>query len=345
MKKIKFLVILFLLLLTRSVTLQAQDIIEVSIQGISDGIKNSKRRDRDEAIMDAKLQAVEKAGVNIKSVTEVENFMLKKDWIQSKAEAYLMPGFKIIDIGYGTDGLYHVVLTGKVRTATAKPTYGQTINTVTTVTDIDGNTYKTIKIGDQVWMTENLKVTHYSNGDAILNMTDYMDWGNLSSGAYLNYGNNKGKRSTYGRLYNWYAVNDSRGLAPKGWHVPTDLEWKELEMYLGMGQSQADDTGNRGTNEGGKLKKPGTAHGITHWNSPNTGATNESGFSALPDGSRDYLYYGYCHLLGYYANFWTSTEPPGIGDAFYRNLHSGRSKIYRNGGNKHHAFSVRCVKD
>ena len=115
MKKLNLLIIVLSLFLIKTASLQAQDIIEVSIQGISDGIKNSKRRDRDEAIMDAKLQAVEKAGLNIKSVTEVENFMLKKDWIQSKAEASLMPGFKILDIGYGEDGLYRVVLIGKIR--------------------------------------------------------------------------------------------------------------------------------------------------------------------------------------------------------------------------------------
>jgi hypothetical protein len=99
----------------------AQEVIDVSVQGISDGQRDSKQRDRDEAIMDAKLNAVEKAGVSIKSVTEVENFQLKKDWIESQADAYLLPGFSIIEIGYGEDGLYHVVLTGKVSTQGITP--------------------------------------------------------------------------------------------------------------------------------------------------------------------------------------------------------------------------------
>ena len=149
-----------------------------------------------------------------------------------------------------------------------------------TVTDIDGNTYQTVKIGDQWWMAENLKVTCYRNGDAIPNITDGTTWASLSTGAYCEYNNDINNVATYGRLYNWYAVTDSRNIAPAGWHVPSDAEWKQLEMYLGMSQSEADATGWRGTDEGGKLKEVGTMH----WNSPNTGATNESGFTALPGG-------------------------------------------------------------
>lgn len=133
-----------------------------------------------------------------------------------------------------------------------------------TVTDIDGNVYKTVTIGNQAWMAENLKVMRYRNGDAIPNVTGGTDWSNLSTGAYCSYDNDDNNIDTYGLLYNWYAVDDSRNLAPEGWHVPTDEEWKELEMYLGMSQSEADDTGYRGTDEGGKLKEVGT----THWQSP-----------------------------------------------------------------------------
>ncbi|MEJ2629601.1 MAG: fibrobacter succinogenes major paralogous domain-containing protein, partial [bacterium] len=107
-----------------------------------------------------------------------------------------------------------------------------------TVTDIDGNTYQTVKIGDQWWMAENLKVTHYRNNDEIPNVTYWGDWHDLSTGAYCDYNNNEGNVSTCGHLYNWYAVNDSRNIAPEGWHVPTDEEWKELEMYLGMSRSE-----------------------------------------------------------------------------------------------------------
>lgn len=129
--------------------------------------------------------------------------------------------------------------------------YGSTISFTTleditgTVTDIDGNVYQTVKIGNQWWMAENLKVSHYQNSDAIPNVTNNSDWGNLSTGAYCAYNNDNVNISTYGLLYNWYAVADSRELAPTGWHVPTDEEWKQLEMSLGMSDSEANDRGWR----------------------------------------------------------------------------------------------------
>ena len=109
-----------------------------------------------------------------------------------------------------------------------------------TVTDTDGNVYKTVKIGNQLWMAESLKVSHYRNGDTIPHVTDGSTWVTLTTDGYCDYDNNETLVATYGRLYNWYAVIDPRGLAPSGWHVPTDAEWKELEMYLGMSQSDAD---------------------------------------------------------------------------------------------------------
>lgn len=171
-----------------------------------------------------------------------------------------------------------------------------------TVTDIDGNVYKTVKIGNQVWMAENLRVTRYRNGKAIPNVTTKSKWKKLKKGAYCSYKNNDSNIGTYGLLYNWYAVNDSRNLAPAGWHVPTDEEWKQLEMYLGMSQTETNDTGWRGTDEGGKLKEIGT----THWKSPNTGATNLSGFTAVPGGCRTYD--GTFYSIGTSAYFWSATE-------------------------------------
>jgi len=149
-------------------------------------------------------------------------------------------------------------------------------NDITTVTDIDGNVYKTVKIGDQWWMAENLKVRHYRNGDPIPHEINNVEWIMLTTGAYCYYDNDSSHAADYGALYNWYTVSDFRNIAPEGWHVPTDEEWKELEMALGISQEYADSTEWRGTNEGGKLKETGT----THWNSPNEGATNESGFTA-----------------------------------------------------------------
>jgi len=141
-----------------------------------------------------------------------------------------------------------------------------------TMTDLDGNVYKTVTIGDQTWMAENLRTTTYNDGTAISYAADSAEWINLSTGGYCNYNNttNEEAISTYGRLYNNAAVHSGK-LAPTGWHVPTDEEWKTLITYLG-------------DEAGGKLKETGT----THWNSPNTGATNETGFTALPGGSIGY---------------------------------------------------------
>jgi len=207
------------------------------------------------------------------------------------------------------------------------------------VTDIDGNTYKTIKIGDQWWMAENLKVSHYRNGDAIPTGHSNSEWADLSTGAYVVYDDNERNSEPYGYLYNWYAVDDNRNIAPAGWHIPTDDEWKELEIYLGMSQSAANKFGWRDTDEGGKLKETGTAH----WNSPNTGATNESGFTALPGGYRGSYDGGY-YDLGNSGSFWSSTEDNSH-NAWSRRRSYYYSGVYRGNSNKESGFSVRCVRD
>ena len=150
--------------------------------------------------------------------------------------------------------------------------------------------------------------------------------------------------STYGRLYNWYAVNDSRNIAPSGWHVPSDEEWKKLEMYLGMSQEEADSWNWRGTDEGGKMKTLGTIEeGDGLWYSPNTGATNESGFSALPSGLR-HSFYGTFYDIGKYAHFWSSLESEN-NDAWSRILAYRGSDVLRINYAKQTGFSVRCIKD
>lgn len=209
-----------------------------------------------------------------------------------------------------------------------------------TVTDYDGNVYQTVTIGTQVWMTENLKVTHYRNGDPIVNVTEDTVWWWLTTGAYCNYDNDEGHVAVYGRLYNWYAVGDSRGLAPEGWHVPSDEEWKQLEMSLGMSQADADYYDFRGTDECGKLKEIG----ITHWNIPNEGATNESGFSAIPSGIRN-LESTFLNM-GNNVFYWLATEHKSIDDKAYdRILYYDRSDIRRTTNMKLFGFSVRCIKD
>ena len=207
-----------------------------------------------------------------------------------------------------------------------------------TLTDVDGNNYITVKIGTQWWMAENLKVTRYRNGVSIPNVTSAATWSTRTTGAYCDYDNNSSNVTIYGRLYNLYAIHDDRILAPAGWHVPTDNEWKTLEKYLGMSQAQADGTTWRGTNEGGKIKETGTLH----WSSPNTGATNESGFTAIAGGYRavDGVF---CYLKDY-AIFWTSTSY-SAGKAWERTLHCGYSSISRVTNSKVYGFSVRCVKN
>ena len=213
------------------------------------------------------------------------------------------------------------------------------------VIDKDGNVYQIIKIGNQWWMAENLKVTHYRNGDAIPEVTDNSEWVDLTSGAYCAYDNDTSNVDTYGYLYNWYAVIDSRNISPAGWHVPTDEEWKELEMYLGMSQSEADNVEWRGTDEGGKLKSTDT----TLWESnAYGGATNESGFSALPGGLRydDFfpLISGNFDYMGSYAYFWSSTESNSYA-AYARLLCFFASDIGRGGSHfgKRNGVSVRLV--
>lgn len=203
-----------------------------------------------------------------------------------------------------------------------------------TVSDIDGNVYNTIQIGNQTWMAENLKVTHYRNGDSIPSITDDNEWQSTMSGAYCNYDNEENYVVTYGRLYNWYAVNDSRGLAPTGWHIPSDEEWKQLEIYLGMSQTEADNTSNRGTDEGDKLKS------TSDWYLGGNG-TNEVSFTALPGGYR--YSSGSFGYISYYAFFWSATEYSSS-SSWLRRLGYENSGVFRDYINNPYGLSVRCIK-
>ena len=209
--------------------------------------------------------------------------------------------------------------------------------------DYDGNSYETVQIGDQLWMAENLKVTHYNNGDEIQYVQSESSepnvWENLSTGAYGYYNDDLSHLETYGNLYNWYAVDDARGICPEGWHVPTDEEYQQLEIYLGMEPAEASASGWHGTDEGGKMKETGTEH----WNSPNTGATNESGFTGLPAGYR-FGNSGNYYSMGYYGYFWSSSENFS-NYAWYRRLNYNHSYVNRYFSNKQYGFSVRCAGD
>jgi uncharacterized protein (TIGR02145 family) len=194
-----------------------------------------------------------------------------------------------------------------------------------TVTDCEGNRYKTVTIGDQIWMAENLKSTKYNDCSSITNVSSYYDWSILTSGAYAWYNNDATtNKNLYGGLYNWYAVNTHK-LCPTGWHIPSNSEWIKLETFIGGS-----------TNGGGKLKETGT----NHWNSPNTGATDEFGFTALPGGYR-YLADGYLNLSGHW---WTSTEGSSS-TAYYRGIGYIGSEIVTYNENKEFGLSVRCIKN
>jgi uncharacterized protein (TIGR02145 family) len=205
----------------------------------------------------------------------------------------------------------------------------------------DGHTYALVGIGTQCWFAENLHSDNYRNGDAIPGDLNNSQWTSTGSGAQTVYGEGTStvwvgsddevaNLATYGRLYNWYAVNDSRGLCPSGFHVPNDGEWMTLEMALGMTSSQANSTGWRGTDQGAQMKTPS-------W-----GGTNSSGFSVLPGGYRDPVS-GNFSDQGNAGNWWSSS-PEGIG-AWFRYLNSGSSRVHRTSYPARFGFSVRCVRD
>jgi uncharacterized protein (TIGR02145 family) len=198
------------------------------------------------------------------------------------------------------------------------------------VTDIDGNRYITVKIGDCWWMAENLKTTRYRNGDPITEIQGSDVWAELSAGGTCYYGNDTAHLRVFGRLYNGFAVEDNRHIAPLGWHIPTREEWEELILYLG-GESLA----------GGKLKAAGTGH----WAFPNTGATNETGFSAFAGGYRNGSS-GAFSGMGKTGKWWAARGTGGSDTTLiYRELNYDQSAIAEGNGSPGDGYAVRCVKD
>jgi uncharacterized protein (TIGR02145 family) len=199
-------------------------------------------------------------------------------------------------------------------------------NNDSTVIDADGNVYHTIKIGTQVWMVENLKTTKYNDGTSIPLVKDSATWSNLETPGYCWLKNDSQTyKNPYGALYNRHAVNTGM-LCPEGWHVPTVEEWTTLAMYLG-GESLA----------GGKLKEIGTEH----WVEPNTGATNETGFAAVPAGQRNDE--GSMGDVGYHTGFWSSTKASQHTNNI-RELYYGETSLVSSWG-ENVGLSVRCIKD
>jgi uncharacterized protein (TIGR02145 family) len=184
-----------------------------------------------------------------------------------------------------------------------------------------------VTIGTQKWMIVNLDIVTYRNGDTIPQVTDTKTWAGLTTGAWCYYNNDAAIGAKYGKLYNWYAVNDPRGLAPQGWHIPTDAEWTTVGTFLG-GKSVA----------GGKLKEVGTLN----WQIPNNYATNESGFSGLPGGYRNYD--GPFYFVGSDGFWWSATVNFSI-SAWFFNLNYEFGDLGRGNNLKSHGLSVRCLRD
>lgn len=203
-----------------------------------------------------------------------------------------------------------------------------------TVSDIDGNTYRTVTIGTQVWMQENLRTTKYADGSVIPNVTDDAAWEGLSTGAWCHNSNIADYDIPYGKLYNWYTVADPRGLCPAGWHVPTDEEWTTLIAYLG-GESVV-----------GKKMKATT--GWYDYPGLSGNGTNESGFTGFPGGYRHsngvFVYIEIYGGDGEYGGWWSSSEAVPT-DAWNRYLHYYFGGMYRTNYNKRYGFSLRCVRD
>jgi len=237
----------------------------------------------------------------------------------------------------------------------SNPKYGNELSFTTawsaenSVKDVEGNLYKTVRIGNQTWMAQNLKVSKYADNIPIPNVKDNYTWFNFSeeNKAYCWYDNVLDNGYTYGALYTWAAASNGsessdlnpsgvQGVCPDGWHLPSDSEWKELEIFLGMNPEDADKEEWRGTGVGGKMKREGTIL----WKSPNSGANNESGFDALPAGYR----HGSAEFLdlGNTAMFWTSTK---YSYGWFRRLDYDTSAINRFSEGLYRGYSVRCVKD
>ncbi len=196
-----------------------------------------------------------------------------------------------------------------------------------TVMDVDGNYYKTIQIGTQTWMAENLRVTRFRNGDVIPNITDNSQWAGLKTAAWCNYDNDSHNNKIYGKLYNAFVLTDKRSICPEGWHIPTAAEWSVLINFSGTGNSS------------GALKEADTKH----WSEPNTGATNSLGFTAIPGGFRDNVGDGMFHDVNAVSMFANST-PNQFGQMICR-LSYNTSKFETFSVSKNVGTSLRCVKD
>jgi uncharacterized protein (TIGR02145 family) len=212
-----------------------------------------------------------------------------------------------------------------------------------TLTDIDGNVYQTITIGTQTWMAENLKTTKFNNGDSIPSVSIDTTWAALNTGAFCNFKPDSVSVAIYGRLYNYFAVIDQRKLCPLGWHIPSDDEWKELEIFLGMSKEDVAKLNWRGNDQGNKMKIAGgnTSYWAKSSDMYEIYGTNESGFRGIGGACR--VFNGQWGEITHTGFWWTSSLAGN--EAWYRGLDYNKTNVFRYYGPKNYGFSVRCIKD
>jgi uncharacterized protein (TIGR02145 family) len=234
----------------------------------------------------------------------------------------IIPSISVANYGLGQTGI-------SAHTCNATNVHNSTLY-YGVMEDQQGNIYKTITIGNQEWMTENLKTTIYRNGDPIPNVTNNSQWASTTDGGWCYYNNNAQFDCPYGKLYNWYTVSDPRNVCPTGWHVPSNEEWTSLASYVGVG--------NEGI-AGGKLKSTGTQY----WLDFNLAATNETGFSGLPGGQRNNN--GVFITIGQSGSWWTASEDFDLQWPFFRYLSSQAGEVSQGSFSKNLGNSIRCIRD
>ena len=235
------------------------------------------------------------------------------------------------DILYAAAGTYDVTLTittEKKEDFIVVEELAGGCGATSTVSDIDGNVYSVVTIGTQCWLGENLKVTHFRDGSPIPEITDDETWKLLNTPSMASYNNDNNNDATYGKLYNWFAIGDSRGICPEGYHVPHNNEFTVLTKYLDP----------EGDYASGRLKEAGTEH----WLTPNTGANNSSGFTGLPGGMR--FREGQYDFLGQNGLFWSTREDDDF-EAYFLTLTYNSAVAHQTVMFKQAGFSCRCVKD
>jgi len=219
-----------------------------------------------------------------------------------------------------------------------KKSQKEVVNETGTVTDIQGNAYNTVKIGNQWWMAENLKVKVYNDSSKIneIFLDSSIVWSKTTKGAFCSIG------SRFGLHYNWFAIKESKKLAPTGWHVPSDEEWKIMERTLGVSQPASDETGWRGADQ--KVCEKLIIKASVGWPIGLTEVygTNVSGFTALPGGCR--LFDGSVSDLAVTGYWWSAGEKDSA-KGWYRNMSNGNNGVFRYFADKNYGFNVRCVKD